>query len=494
MSDGTAENAASKPSSKASSGASDVVTRFAPSPTGFLHIGGARTALFNWLFARATKGRFLLRIEDTDRARSTDAATQAIFDGLRWLELDWDGEAVSQFARRDHHVAAAKALLENGGAYRCYSDKEEIDAARAALEAAGKAPIFQSPWRDRNPSEAPANAPFVVRLRAPKDGETAIDDKVQGRVSWKNDTLDDLILLRSDGTPTYMLAVVVDDHEMGVTHVIRGDDHLTNAARQSLIYQALGWDQPVFAHIPLIHGPDGAKLSKRHGALGVEAYRDMGFLPEGMRNYLARLGWSHGDEEIFSTEQAIEWFGLDAIGKGASRLDLAKLAHVNAQHLKTADDARLIEQLGVLRAAQGRPALTDDEATRLRAAAAGVKARAKTLIEFEDLSRFVLARRPISYDDKASAALTSDAVALLEEILPRLKSCENWTQEQVSEIVRDCAVERGLKLGAVAQPLRAALTGQAVSPGAFDAIDALGREETLGRLDDVVARGGGAGR
>ena len=470
--------------------ASGVVTRFAPSPTGFLHIGGARTALFNWLFAPRAWGA----VPAADRGHRPRAvhpeATEAIFAGLRWLELDWDGDAVSQFERADRHRSAAETLLETGGAYRCYATKAEIDAFREAEEKAGRAPIFQSPWRDRDPSDAPADAPFVVRLRAPKEGETVVEDAVQGRVAWKNDTLDDLILLRSDGTPTYMLAVVVDDHEMGVTHVIRGDDHLTNAARQSLVYGALGWARPVFAHIPLIHGQDGAKLSKRHGALGVEAYRDMGFLPEGVRNYLARLGWSHGDDEIFTTEQAIEWFGLEAIGKGASRFDLAKLSHVNAQHMKKAEAGRLIAQLEALRAERDEKAYGPEARARLTAAADAVKERAKNLLEFEQIAAFALAVRPIPFDEKAAAVLNKEATSLLKDLLPLFQSSESWTQEHNNQIVRDFAAERGLKLGAVAQPLRAALTGQAVSPGAFDAMAALGREETLGRIEDAIARDG----
>jgi glutamyl-tRNA synthetase len=324
----------------------DVVTRFAPSPTGFLHIGGARTALFNWLHARHFGGRFLLRIEDTDRARSTPEATQAILDGLTWLGLGWDGEAVSQASRHERHAEAARAMLDADTAYRCYASQAEIEAFREAAKAAGRPPLFVSPWRDADPATAP-DAPFVVRLKTPHKGETAVDDLVQGRIAWRNETLDDLVLLRSDGTPTYMLAVVVDDHDMGITHVIRGDDHLTNAARQTLIYRALGWEVPAFAHIPLIHGPDGAKLSKRHGALGLEAYAEMGFLPEAMRNYLARLGWSHGDDEFFTTEQAVAWFSIDKVGKAPARFDLKRLENLSGQHIRAADDAHLLAELEV---------------------------------------------------------------------------------------------------------------------------------------------------
>ncbi|MEM9725505.1 MAG: glutamate--tRNA ligase [Pseudomonadota bacterium] len=472
----------------ADAGQSGVVTRFAPSPTGFLHIGGARTALFNWLYARRHGGRFLLRIEDTDRARSTPEATAAIHGGLRWLELDWDGEAVSQHARADRHRAAAEAMLASGAAYRCYATKEEIDAAKDAAREAGAPPLFNSPWRERDASEASGDAPFVIRLKAPREGVTRIDDAVQGEVAWENATLDDLVLLRSDGAPTYMLAVVVDDHEMGVTDVIRGDDHLTNAARQTLIYQGLGWTPPRFAHIPLIHGADGAKLSKRHGALGVEAYRDMGFLPEGLRNYLARLGWSHGDAEIFSTEEAVAWFGLEAIGKGPSRFDLEKLRHVNAQHMKRASAERLMGQLDGLRAATGAEALNGAGRDRLTAVAAAVADRSKTLLDFQQIGAFALADRPIPMDEKSNKALSTEALPLLRDILSHLKSLQNWTQEQIDEGVRQTASEHGVKFGAIAQPLRAALTGQASSPGVLDTAVALGREEALGRLEDAIDR------
>ena len=381
------------PSDPNPSGKHPVVTRFAPSPTGFLHIGGARTALFNWLYARHHGGRFLLRIEDTDRARSTPDATEAIYDGLRWLGLDWDGDAVSQFDRLDRHRAAAEAMLASGAAYRCYATKEEIDAAREAAKTAGRPPKFDSPWRDADPESAP-DAPYAVRLRAPRDGETVVEDAVQGRVAWGNDQLDDLILLRSDGTPTYMLAVVVDDHEMGVTHVIRGDDHLTNAARQSLIYKGLGWETPIFAHIPLIHGPDGAKLSKRHGALGVDAYRDMGYLPEAMRNYLARLGWAHGDDEFFSTEQAVAWFGLDAVGKSPARFDFQKLENLNGQHMRAATDARLTEACAGLFALRHDKPMADAHRTMLQQAMSGLKERAKKYKRTHRLGRIHLRRAP----------------------------------------------------------------------------------------------------
>ena len=466
--------------------ATEVVTRFAPSPTGFLHIGGARTALFNWLYARRHGGRFVLRIEDTDRERSTPEATEAIFAGMRWLGLEWDGEAISQFSRVDRHAEAAEELLRRGAAYRCYASKEEIDAAREAAKAKGEPPLFHSPWRDADPAAAPKDTPSVIRLKAPRDGETMVEDAVQGRVAWKNETLDDLILLRSDGTPTYMLAVVVDDHDMGVTHVIRGDDHLTNAARQTLIYQGMGWDTPIFAHIPLIHGPDGAKLSKRHGALGVEAYRDMGYTPEAMRNYLARLGWSHGDDEFFTTAQAVEWFNLESIGKGAARFDFAKLENLNGQHIRAMSDADLIAAFDAFRAAKAAAPVTGEPRARLERAAAALKERAKTLVQFEETAYFALADRPLVFDDKAKAALDDDARPRLAALAAPLSKVDPWEKEPLDALLRAEAEAAGLKLGKLAQPLRAALTGRGASPGAFDVMMALGREETLARLNDAA--------
>ena len=461
-----------------------VVTRFAPSPTGFLHIGGARTALFNWLYARHCGGTFVLRIEDTDRERSTPEATEAIFEGLRWLGLDWDGDAVSQFERADRHRAAAAQMLDAGAAYRCYATKEEIEAWR---EANPHAP-FQSPWRDRDPAEASDGAPFVLRLKAPRDGETVIEDAVQGRVAWKNDTLDDLIMIRSDGAPTYNLAVVVDDHEMGVTHVVRGDDHLTNAARQTLIYTALGWTPPVFAHIPLIHGPDGAKLSKRHGALGVEAYRDMGYLPAGMRNYLARLGWSHGDEEVFDDAQAVAWFDLAGVNKAPARLDLAKLDHINGQHMKQADDQALEAQYLSYRAANGLESPSAAALDRIRRAFAALKDRSKTLAELDAAAAFAYAENPIDYEEKAKSQLDEAALAVLTELTPLLSEAEAWRKEPLNKILRDFGDAKSLKFGKIAQPLRAALTGKAASPGVFDVMLALGREECVKRLETLLQR------
>ncbi|MEL6283706.1 MAG: glutamate--tRNA ligase [Pseudomonadota bacterium] len=462
-----------------------VVTRFAPSPTGFLHIGGARTALFNWLFARRNGGRFVLRIEDTDRERSTPEATEAIFEGMRWLGLEWDGDAISQFSRVDRHAEVAHELLSRGAAYKCFATKEEIDAFREKAKAEGRPPLFLSPWRDADPSTHP-DAPYVVRLRAPRDGETVVEDAVQGRVAWKNETLDDLILLRSDGTPVYMLAVVVDDHDMGVTHVIRGDDHLTNAARQSLIYHAMAWPTPVFAHIPLIHGPDGAKLSKRHGALGVEAYRDMGYLPEAMRNYLARLGWSHGDDEFFTTDQAVAWFGLDSVGKSPARFDFAKLENLNGQHMRAASDTDLLTQIDALLAAQQKPAIPALAREKMLAAMPGLKERAKTLNELIDSAYYLLAERPLQPDEKAAKLLTTEARALLGRLTTHLQNASEWSVSGLEEIVRAFAEAEGLKLGKVAQPMRAALTARAVSPGVFDVLEVLGREESLARLVEAA--------
>lgn len=463
-----------------------VVTRFAPSPTGYLHIGGARTALFNWLFARGQGGKFLLRIEDTDRVRYTPEAAQAILDGLSWLGLDWDGDAVSQFERIPRHKAAAEALLANGAAYRCWATKEEIDAAREAAKAEGRPPQFHSPWRDR--TDGDLSQPHVIRLRAPREGEVSIDDAVQGRVTWKADQMDDLILLRSDGTPVYMLAVVVDDHDMGVTHVIRGDDHLTNAARQSLIYKGLGWETPVFAHIPLIHGPDGAKLSKRHGALGIEAYRDMGYLPEGLRNYLARLGWSHGDDEFFTDDQAQSWFALEDVNKSAARIDFAKMEHLNGQHIRAASDARLLEAIETLFAAQQRPLPDADRWAAFAAAMPGLKERAKTLNELTDMAYYIFANRPLEFDAKADGLLKGDAGPMLARLTSHLRNHSVWNEDALQQAVRDFAEQEGLKLGKVAQPLRAALTGRAVSPSVFDVMSTLGRDECLARLDDASSR------
>src|SRR6266478_5514003 len=466
-----------------------VITRFAPSPTGFLHIGGARTALFNWLYARGRGGKMLLRIEDTDRERSTQAAIEAILDGLSWLGLEWDGEAVYQFSRSERHREVAQVLLEAGRAYRCYASPDELAQMREKARSEGRTKLYDGRWRDRDPSEAPPGVLPVIRLKAPLTGATVIEDQVQGRVEWQNENLDDLVLLRSDGTPTYMLAVVVDDHDMGVTHVIRGDDHLTNAARQTQIYNALGWRVPVMAHIPLIHGPDGSKLSKRHGALGVDAYRAMGYLPTAMRNYLVRLGWSHGDQEIFSTEEMIAAFDVPQIGRSPARFDFAKLESLNGYYLRSTPDRELLAALdGVLphlpNGAEVAPKLTPQMRNKLLAAMGGLKERAKTLVELADGARFILAERPLALDDKAAALLTAEARGLLGELSEDLKTLEPWSAETTEQAVRAFAERKGLKLGSVAQPLRAALTGRTTSPPIFDVLAVLGKSESLGRLED----------
>ena len=456
-----------------------IVTRFAPSPTGYLHLGGARTALFNWLYARHHGGTFLLRIEDTDRARSTQPAIDAILAGLQWLGIDWDGDAVFQFARADRHAEVAHQMVANGHAYRCYMTQDEIAAQREAAQAAKQPLRIRSPWRDADPATAPDSQPFVVRLKAPREGATTIDDQVQGSVTVQNSELDDLILLRSDGTPTYMLAVVVDDHDMGVTHVIRGDDHLNNAFRQLPIYKANGWPEPVYAHIPLIHGTDGAKLSKRHGAVGIEAYRDeLGILPEAFDNYLLRLGWGHGDDEIISREQATEWFDLDAVGKSPSRFDLKKLENLNGHYIRAADDARLAGLVA------GIGGYTDvDLLTR---AMPVLKARAANLNELSDGAAFLFAVRPLAMDQAASDLLTADARALLAALHAALDAVQQWDQETIEAAVRQVADSTGVKLGQVAQPLRAALTGRKTSPGIFDVLALLGKEESLGRIADQM--------
>ena len=471
-----------------------VVTRFAPSPTGFLHIGGARTALFNWLYAKATGGQFLLRIEDTDRERSTQAAVDAILDGLRWLELEWDGEPLFQFARAGRHAEIAHKLLAEGNAYRCYATAEELEQMRERARAEGRSTAYDSVWRDRDPAEAPEGAPFAVRFKAPKTGETVIEDKVQGRVVIANKDLDDLIILRSNGTPTYNLSVVVDDHDMGVTHIIRGDDHLTNAARQSQIYAALGWEIPVFAHLPLIHGPDGAKMSKRHGALGVDVYRAMGYLPAAMRNYLARLGWSHGDDEIFTTAQMVEWFELEGLGKSPARFDFAKLENLNGHYIRGSSDAELAaavqELLPHLPEKTGRAAgLSDVQMRQLTLAMPGLKERAKTLVELIDSAQFLFADRPLVLDEKAAKVLTPEVRGRLAALADRLGRVESWTVAAIEAEARAFARDLGIKLGDVAQPLRAALTGHTVSPGIFDVLFVLGREESLARLRDQAAAG-----
>jgi glutamyl-tRNA synthetase len=469
-----------------------VVTRFAPSPTGFLHIGGARTALFNWLYARKRGGRMLLRIEDTDRERSTREAIDAILDGLKWLELDWDGEVVYQFQRAARHREVAEQLLASGQAYYCYATQDELKAMREKARAEGRTRLYDGLWRDRDPSEAPAGVKPTIRLRAPQTGETVIEDQVQGRVVWQNESLDDLVLLRGDGNPTYMLAVVVDDHDMEVTHVIRGDDHLINAARQKQIYDALGWELPSMSHIPLIHGPDGSKLSKRHGALGVEAYRAMGYVPAALRNYLVRLGWSHGDQEIFSTQEMIDAFDLPAIGRSAARFDFAKLENLNGHYIRHADDQSLVTMFEEVLAyvpdgAEIKAKLNDNTRAQLLQAMPDLKQRAKTLIELIDNASFIFADRPLSIEPKAAALLTPETRELIGRLRIALETVSPWTAEATEAATRAFADGNNLKLGAVAQPLRVALTGRTTSPGIFDVLAVLGKEECLARLDDQAS-------
>jgi glutamyl-tRNA synthetase len=462
-----------------------VVTRFAPSPTGFLHIGGARTALFNWLFARHHGGRYLLRIEDTDRARSTEAAIQAILDGLGWLGLLGDELPVFQSQRQDRHAEVARELLARGAAYHCYATPEELQQMRERARAEGRSTTYDGRWRDRDPAEAPPGVRPVIRLKAPRTGETVIADRVQGEVRFDNAQLDDMVLLRSDGTPTYMLSVVVDDHDMGVTHIIRGDDHLVNAARQTQLYRAFGWPVPEFGHIPLIHGADGAKLSKRHGALGVDAYREMGLLPEALRNYLLRLGWSHGDDEIISTEQAIAWFDLDAAGKGAARFDLARLTNLNAHYLRATDDRILAHLVAPRLEAEGYR--IDAEAlARLEAGMPGLKPRASTLVELAASARFYVAARPLALSGPAARLLDDGGRERLAGLIRALGEVSTWTEGALEQAVRAHAEQVGVKLGQAAQPLRAALTGSTASPGIFEVMAVLGREETLARITDVT--------
>ncbi len=465
-----------------------VVTRFAPSPTGYLHIGGARTALFNWLFARGRGGKFLLRIEDTDRARSTPEATQAILDGLAWLGLDHDDEAISQFERADRHAEVARKLLAEGMAYKCFATQDEIETFRETARAEGRSTLYQSPWRDATPDQHPTDMPHVIRIKAPRDGVTVIRDEVQGDVTIRNDQLDDMVLLRGDGTPVYMLAVAVDDHDMGVTHVIRGDDHLNNAARQMMIYQAMGWPLPVYAHIPLIHGPDGKKLSKRHGALGVEEYQKMGYPAAGIRNYLARLGWSHGDAEFFDDAQAQAWFDLKGIGKSPARLDFKKLENLCGQHIAAADDAALLHELQGFLAATGQPALDDTKLTLFSRGMYCLKERAKTFPELLDKAAFILATRPIQPEEKAAEQLDTVSRGILKELTPQLQTA-TWTREDIEGLATQFAEDHGMKFGKLAGPLRAALAGRSATPSVFDMMLVLGRDETIARLTDAACGG-----
>ena len=469
-----------------------VVTRFAPSPTGYLHIGGARTALFNWLYARGRGGKFLLRIEDTDRERSTEPAVAAILDGLKWLGLDWDGEPIYQYARAKRHQEIAQLLLDAGHAYRCYCAPAELEAMREKAKAKNLPQVYDGTWRDRPAADAPQGVKPAIRFKSPRTGETVIDDQVQGRVVFQNENLDDLIILRSDGNPTYNLSVVVDDHDMGVTHIIRGDDHLTNAARQSQIYAAMGWTRPSFSHIPLIHGPDGTKLSKRHGALGVEAYRDLGYLTPALRNYLVRLGWSHGDDEFMSTAQMTEWFDLAAIGRSPARMDYKKMANVNGHYMReTSPDDLMAALRDMLAHAPDRQEWlkqrTDADWLRLRAALPGLKERADTLVKLIDHAAYLFAKRPVVVDTDAQKHLDGDGKAALKGVLAVLTAANDWEAPALEAAVKAYAEGAGLKLGKLAQPLRVALTGKTTSPGIFDVLASLGREESLARLKDQVS-------
>ena len=467
-----------------------VVTRFAPSPTGYLHIGGARTALFSWAYARNQGGTFLLRIEDTDRERSTDAAVQAIYDGLSWLGLNWDGEPTLQFSRAARHAEIANELLARGQAYYCYCSQEELAQMREDARAKGLPPRYNGMWRDRDPSEAPPGVAPVIRIKAPLSGEIVVHDHVQGEVVFKTENLDDFIILRSDGTPTYMLAVVVDDHDMGVTHIIRGDDHLTNAARQIIIYQGMGWDVPEMAHIPLIHGPDGAKLSKRHGATGVGSYRQLGYLPEAMINYLARLGWSHGDDELFSRQQLVDWFSLDGLNKGAARFDFVKLENVNGHYIRAASADYLygvmVDTAKEIGRDRDHAGLTANKATVL-AALPELQPRAKPVLELIALAQFIYAVRPIEVDPAAAGQLTDDARGMLAGAKAVLEGLSDWSVAAIDSAIRAFAEGRGLKLGKVAQPLRVALTGRTVSPGIFEVMVLIGKDESLARIGDQAS-------
>jgi glutamyl-tRNA synthetase len=462
-----------------------VVTRFAPSPTGALHIGGARTALFNWLFARGRGGKFLLRIEDTDRARSLPENTEKILDGLRWLGIDWDGEPISQFERIDRHAEVARQLLAEGKAFKCFSTPAEIEAFREAARAEGKSTLFRSPWREAAPEIHP-DAPYAIRIKAPQEGTTTVHDEVQGDVTLSNDQLDDMVMLRSDGTPVYMLAVVVDDHDMGVTHVIRGDDHLTNAFRQKMIYDAMGWDFPVMAHVPLIFGPDGKKLSKRHGATAAAEYQALGYPAAGMRNYLTRLGWSHGDAEFFTDAEAREWFNLGGIGKSPARFDFKKLENLCGQHIAIADDAALLHELEAFLAATGANPLSAAKHDGMLRAMYCLKERAKTFPELIEKAYFVLADRPIQPDEKAAAQLDTVSRGILNQLTPQMQNV-SWDRTALEELVTAVAEANGTKLGKLAGPLRAALAGRSVSPSVFDMMLVLGREETIARLTEAAA-------
>lgn len=478
------EAASDRPSAK--SDETPVVTRFAPSPTGALHIGGARTALFNWLFARGRGGRFLLRIEDTDRARSTPENTQLILDGLSWLGLDWDGEPVSQFARAARHAEVAREMLARGLAYKCFATQEEIEAFREQARAEGRSTLYRSPWRDVPEAEHPADRPFVLRIRAPQEGAMTVEDAVQGPVTVGYDQLDDMVLLRADGTPLYMLAVVVDDHDAGVTHVIRGDDHLTNTFRQKLIYDAMGWPAPVFAHVPLIFGPDGKKLSKRHGATATAEYRQMGYLAAGMRNYLTRLGWAHGDMEVFTSEEAMRVFSLDGINRAPARFDFKRLEFLSGQHMQMEPEESLLREVAAFQRATGAPPVDPE---RLRAALPVVRARAKTIPQLLEQAHFALADRPLDIAPEALKSLDPVSRGILRDLTPHLHNA-TWERGILEGIVSAAAESNGTSLGKLAGPLRAALAGRAVAPSVFDMMLVLGREETLARLRESLERQG----
>lgn len=468
-----------------------VITRFAPSPTGFLHIGSARTALFNWLYAKHTGGKMLLRIEDTDRERSTETAIRAIIEGLRWMELDYDGEPISQFARVKRHRQIAEELVKNGKAYYCYATPEELFEMRQKARAQNRPPSYDGRWRDRDSSEAPKGIKPVIRIKAPQDGETILQDRVQGNIHFPNKDLDDFIILRSDGTPTYMHAVVVDDHDMGITHIIRGTDHLTNAARQTIIFKAMGWDVPVMAHIPLIHDESGAKLSKRHGAVGIDAYRKMGYLPSALRNYLVRLGWSHENDELISLEDMIAWFDIDNINKSAARFDRKKLEAVNKHYMRTSNDKTLLEAaLSILPDIEGGAEiiekLDDQRCSQFLTAIPSLKERSKTLLELIELASFLFVTRPLSLDEQAKKLLNENGKSILKEIHSALRECPNWDAETLDKVLRFHAQKQELKFGEIAQPLRAALTGRATSQGIFDILVLLKRDESLDRIHDQI--------
>lgn len=465
---------------------SEITTRFAPSPTGSLHIGSARTALYNFLYARHTGGKFLLRIEDTDRKRSTNEAVATIFAGLNWLGLNWDEEPVSQFASRGRHTKVAMKLLEDGKAYRCYCTPAELAEMRNLAKANGKSALYDGRWRERDPEDAPAGVNPVIRLKSPLDGCTELNDFIQGTVSVANTEMDDMVLIRADGTPTYMLAVVIDDHDMNISHVIRGDDHLTNTFRQLQIYSALKWGPPNFAHMPLLHGSTGRKLSKRDGDLGVIAYKDMGFLPEAVNNYLLRLGWAHGNDEIISLQQAIEWFDIKDVGRSAAKFDFGKLTSLNSHYIQEADDDQLVDLIMPIITKKLHRNLADENRERLKNGMTGLKKRAKNIVELAENAIFYALSRPIPIDDKAARNLDPSSIAMLDKLRKKLTNTSDWSHSSMEDAINQFAQDTNIKLGKVAQPLRAALTGKAASPGIFEVLVVLGKDQSLGRIDDVL--------